>query len=459
MIAGAYLRFANLGAAEMSADEGASWAAASAPSIREVLALQDRLNPGKAGLHDVALHLWIREFGDSLAAMRALSACAGTLAIALVFLIAREMLGWGSGGLAGYSDPDRDTVAAVAALICAVNLLTIKYSRELRMYPLLLDAILAQAACFLRAARRGGVLSYAGVAIFTALAIAAHLTAIVTFGAEGVWLACLVARERRGTSASDSPRAIWLGVALVIGAALLAPLAPAVLRSTEHAALAGEVDWIRRPAWWAPLALFNKATGTFAFPVMAALAAWGVISAWKRARRAVSFALVWMWAPPTALVIASYALRPVFVERYLLSCFVPFFILVALGIQELRSNRARAAALGLTVALALGHVYEWRRKPHDSQWREAVRVALLSAAGGDSIAVAPDYAVNVVRYYLRGGSLVSAVPAGSDGTHANLTANIAIVADQGVAPGPRADLQRQYPDMLARLRGVAVRRR
>jgi len=91
IIVGGYLRFASLGAREMSADEGASWGAAAEPTIRAVLHAQSNLNPGKAGLHDLALHLWMRALGGSLAVMRALSAMIGTLAILLVFVVAREL--------------------------------------------------------------------------------------------------------------------------------------------------------------------------------------------------------------------------------------------------------------------------------------------------------------------------------------------------------------------------------
>ena len=65
----------------MSADEGATWAAADAPSIGEVIAIQQTHNPGKLPLHDLMLHGWIALFGDGLAAMRSLSALFGLVTI------------------------------------------------------------------------------------------------------------------------------------------------------------------------------------------------------------------------------------------------------------------------------------------------------------------------------------------------------------------------------------------
>jgi hypothetical protein len=480
LMVGGYLRGSNLGGREMSADEGASWAAASAPTMREVLRAQNRLNPGKAGLHDVTLHLWMRAFGDDLVAMRALSAAIGTIAIALVFGATRELLAAncarpndavegrgaavegrddaGDGRTAGQrNEAAVDEVAAIAALVFAVNLIAIKYSREVRMYPLVLAAVSAQTWCFFRAYRRGGFGAYAGVAIFTAMALAAHLTAVLAFSGEGLWLTYVLAKHRFDFSATSVRRVLALLVALGAGAAMLAPLAPTVIGSAAHAADRGAIGWIQRPAPWASLALFNKGTGSYAFPVMAALAAWGSVRGWHRWRVAIVFALLWMWTPPLLLMLISYAIRPAFVERYLVSCFVPFFILVAIGIVELPGVAARVGAIALVGALAIGHVAAWDRKPHDVQWREAVRAATTGTGNGAGLAVAPGYASNVVRYYSDGNLAVPpAHPADAGGRDSTA---VVIIGDQGITSATAAALVREYPRVLAKLRGVVVRER
>jgi hypothetical protein len=539
LIVGGYLRCANLGAREMSADEGASWTAAAAPTISEVLRAQNHLNPGKAGFHDVALHLWMRAFGDHLAAMRALSAAIGTIAIALVFGTSREILAASSAapddavgkrdfaidghayddaggrddardksdavedhGAAGHGDAHagmiadheedcshtcvclgrgrvsianagkgssrtlrstdrptakRDEAAAIAALVFAVNLIAIKYSREVRMYPFVIAAVVAQTWCFFRAYRAARLAAYTGVALFTAIALAAHLTAILAFSGEGLWLAFLVARNRFNLSSTEVRRALKLMLALTAGVAILIPLAPTVVVSAAHAAGRGAIDWIKRPEPWAAFASFNKGTGSFAFPAMALLAAWGILHGWRRCGDAILFALLWMWTPPILLMLISYALRPAFVERYLVSSFVPFFLLIAIGIVELPKLSIRCGAVALVVALAMGHVAAWNRKPHDVEWREAARVAATNAVNGSTLAVAPGYAINVVRYYIGANSAASiAHPIDSSGRD---PASVAIIGDQGVTPATASVLAREYPRVLANLRGVVVRGR
>jgi len=197
------------------------------------------------------------------------------------------------------------------------------------------------------------------------------------------------------------------------------------------------------------LSLFDKAVGSLAFPPLAAVWAWGVYRGWHRVRLATRFALLWMWAPPLLLMLVSWMLRPMFLERYLLSSFVPFLFLAALGISELRPAALRLGLLALVVVLALIHVAGWQRKPHDAQWREAAAVALPYARGG-AIAVAPGFAVNVVRYYLR------TVPA-EPFEHAG-DAPVLIIGD-GADPTKAAVLAREFPRPLAYLRGVVVRGR
>src|SRR5580704_6908095 len=151
--AGAYLRFENLAALQMSADEGATWVAADAPSIREVIAVQQTHNAGKLPLHDLVLHEWIAIFGDGLFAMRSLSALFGLATVLLTVPLTREIFLIKAEGDRPLADSDIGMIAALSALICAVSLVTIKYDRELRMYGLLLTLAMAHASVFLRALR------------------------------------------------------------------------------------------------------------------------------------------------------------------------------------------------------------------------------------------------------------------------------------------------------------------
>ncbi|HLX05554.1 MAG TPA: glycosyltransferase family 39 protein [Candidatus Binatus sp.] len=447
LAAGSALRVANLGSLEMSPDEGASWAAASAPSAAEVIARQPSLNPGELPVHDLLLHEWIAFFGSSLAAMRALSAAFGVVSILLVYLVVCELF-----EESALTRDDIKMVAGLSALLFAVNLITIKYSHEARMYPLMLAAILAQVVIFLRALRIGSLANYTAIVVLTALAIASNFAALLIPATEGLWLLYTIARARWRPDNAKARRAWMIAITLAAAGLILVPR----LFSSLHAASAGSVGgWRKLPAWYEPFALFNKATGSFAFPILAALAIWGVIRGWQRGvRDSIAFALLWMWAPPLMMVAASYTIAPVFVERYALSCFVPFFILAALGIFELPGDLVRVAALALAVAFSLGHIVSYDRKPHDAQYREAIAAADSALKPGEVMTVVPSYAIQVLRYYLPPDQLDRAVR-----YDPSVRAAVLIVGDQNLAPGAAQSYRNEYPYVVARLRGVTVMRR
>ena len=324
------------------------------------------------------------------------------------------------------------------------------------MYPLMLAAILAQVTMFLRALRVGGVANYAAVVVLTALAIASNFAAVLIPDTECLWLGYLLIREGRAGGRlenTNARRALNIIVALAVAGAILLPK----LFSSMHAVSFGNLGgWRKAPAFYEPFALFNKATGSFAFPILAALATWGVIRGWQRgARDSIAFALLWMWAPPVMMVVASYALAPVFVERYALSCFVPFFILTAFGIFAMPTDLLRVGALALTVAFSLGHIVSYDRKPHDAQYREAIAAADSALKPGEVMTAIPSYSIQVLRYYLPGDQLNRAVrydPSASP-------AAVLILGDQNLAPGDAQSYKKEYPQTVAHLRGVTVLRR
>ncbi len=452
LVVGAWLRFENLGVPEMSADEGATWAAADAPSIREVIATQQTHNPGKLPLHDLILHGWIAMFGDGLFAMRALSALFGLVMIFLMVPLTSEIfLIRTRANAPPFAAFDIDMIAALSALICAVSLVTIKYDRELRMYGLLLALAMAHLWFFLRALRLQSLADYVILAILTSALLAVNLVTSSLLVVEGIWLMVILVGS--GIDYRNRMRAVVItGVAMVAGVVILSPTFYALAKVGREVLATGKMDWLEAPPWWEPAAFFNKATGSVAFPIMFALAAWGVSRAWRKARGAVVFALLWMWAPPLLLVMGSFLWRPMFIERYAIYSFPAFFVLIALGIWELDSQFMRIAAAAVIVILALGHIRSYSLKNHDTDWHEAARVAQASLHPDDTIAVAPQYADEVVRYYMYPPLREHAI--GYD--PADTSSTVAILAEHGVNATITARVRRDFPRVLARARGVVV---
>lgn len=453
------MRFHALGASDMTADEGASWLAASAPTVHEVLHQGLALNPGKLALHDLTLHFWMLAFGDGLTSIRALSALLGTLAIALVFVVTKEVFSNEKNTASPQLATDSSTVAALSALIFALNVVAIRYSREGRMYQLMLDTTLIQIWFFLRAVRGGRLANYVGTAVFTVLAIATSFVAGLVFLAEG---SCLLYALRPGVA--RWPYSWNVAVTLLAAGAIAVALTPWHL-------------WVEKASffgWIGPGFLTEYILGFFGAairsPILALtlmLAIWGVVRGWQRCSEGTGFTLVWMFVPllplalwlgPVMLLVATvYSWTPVFAHRWVLTGLVPLCIFIGIGISEIRPSLLQIAVLALVVVLAGLRIYTYDPNAGDMewgvQWRAATQAALPELKAGKPVSVVPGYTMYVVRYYLRNDSVDPALL-----SEANRRAQVMILADsaQSLLPGALPALLRWYPEQLVRVHGVSV---
>jgi len=460
LVLGGGLRFYRLQTAELSADEAASWAGATAPDLRAVVERQRLLDPGKLALYDAALHGWIRLNGDGVGLMRAFSAALGTIAIALVFVATRELM-LGLGGVAEIRRAELG--AALAALIAAVNLTLVDQARTVRMYPLTLVLELAQVGCFLRATRARGPgrgASLAGIAVFSALATASNFTAALLIAAEAMWLGWAALRRCGGARARAIGELHLLSPALALcaGVALLGPMAPMAGRTSIAVVHAGVLNWSHlRPPWW-PLEMLRSASGKGPFLLLLPLAMYG---GWRTGRddggAALGFVLWWVLAPVALVMAVSYAFTPFEEMRYVISSVAAFFILAGIGLAAIDDARLRLGLLVLVVALSLDHVRRDFIKPRYVQWREATALALAAAPPGGTIAVTPGYAVNVVRYYL---PLERRATVEEASGHCETRQRVLILSGaELLTPAQLAALRDCDPLIVGRLRLVEVRKR
>jgi len=141
------------------------------------LALEDPQHPP---LFYVLSHLWAGAFGSSVAAMRALPALFGLIALVAIYGLALELFASRS-------------IAWLSVALLAVSPFQILYSQEAREYTLWSVMILVSSTLVLRAARTGSPLAWLGYAAslvvslyvfpLSALVIAGHAAYLVAGGA------------------------------------------------------------------------------------------------------------------------------------------------------------------------------------------------------------------------------------------------------------------------------------
>jgi hypothetical protein len=395
LILGLQLRLFQLARWDMNGDEGASWAAASVPSVHKVVVTQQQLDPGKLALYDIILHGWIEVFGGSLFAMRALSVVLGVISLLLVFIAVREICH----ALGDLPDSFGEAAGAFAALIYATNLTMVLSDRTVRMYPLVMAAELLQITFFCRAQRRGSLANYVGVAIFTAAMIAANFTSSFLIVAEALWLQCLLLAKEAGFRAGGL-MALGPTIAVVAGIALLTPMLTGALASSANAVQVGYINWIKlQPISWPYTTLRDGVGGYTLFWTFIILGAFGLWQQWRSGPLASAFFALWTIGTILSAVALSYSIRPVESQRYVIIAFIGMFAFAGVGAASVRNTLLRLLLALLIIHFTIHPVHRWLRHSHEAAWREATRVALEDSSG-TSISVVPSYAVNVVRYYL-----------------------------------------------------------
>jgi mannosyltransferase len=453
IVAGTTLRFFRLGAHELSIDESLSWAEAAGRSVSEVLRVQHQLDSGKFPIYELAQHGWMRIFGESEAAMRALPALIGSLSIVLVFALGVEVMLAITPAQPEGGDTDHIyMVAAVGALIFAVGLPSVEIAREARMYSMMQAWILAQVIFLMRAQRLGGLANYAGLTIFSAIAVATNFTAGLVIAAEVLWLIYLRRAHSESGEEARSATGWQTWGALAVAMLLLLPFF-AGLRYGVEGVRRGDYAWIKPPGPWEPLATFESGLGSWPFPLFALFAIVGGIRLWRLNRDEAVLLILWSGVPAIVLFAGSYLVTPMLVTRYLISSFVPLFILTAIGIESLPAQRYRAAAIVAIVSLSILRVSSDLR-PGDNRWRDACAIALTKAGSERRFGAFHEY--YIVSYYIPAADRDSVQVVRFPFHGADSEAPPVVVVSPTVAPAQVAEIRREYPIVVGTFKNVLV---
>jgi hypothetical protein len=451
---GSHYRFHNLQRWDMNGDEGSAWAAVVQPTVHQVMATFWRVESGgKLPLFDIVLHEWVRIFGDSLFAMRAMSAVLGTIAIVLLFVAVREVChSLGGEALAEVGEVG----GAFAALIYALNLTIVVSVRTAREFALLTVAELAQIIFFVRAQRYGTWANYLGIAVFTAIMLPINYTASFLLFAEALWLGCVLLAKWAGSERARELAIFSPGVAVLGGIALLAPLLPGIFATSRGAVQTGAVSWIKLQAASWPLTVLRDVAGTpKLIRILVALMMFGVAWQWRSGRLAWGFLVAWMLGPLLTVFLISYTIQPMEFPRYVLIAFVGMFALAGFGAGCVRSTALRIVLAAMIVHFGSPPVRSWLKALRDGSWRQATALADRSAAGSQ-IAVYPSFNLDVVRFYLPPEHRRDAVAMDLKCS----SAPVLILSGRGIIPQEQmAIAEACYPKILARLQLVEVRAR
>jgi uncharacterized membrane protein len=172
------LRLINLGGRPLWYDEAFAVLYAQNPLETMLFGTVTQVEGAAADVHPLffysTLHVWMRAFGQSPVAVRALSALLGTATVVMAYLLARRLFGHG--------------VGLATAFIVAIAPFHIYYSQEARMYALLGFAAITMTYFFVRAWTDGGWGNWFAFGVFGALTLYAHNLGIMFLAGLDLWV-------------------------------------------------------------------------------------------------------------------------------------------------------------------------------------------------------------------------------------------------------------------------------
>jgi mannosyltransferase len=407
-------RFLALGRQSFWYDEAVSVELARTP-LMDLLSgrVKDLGNPP---LYPALLRLWMAVFGQSDAAVRALSAALGTATVPLVYAVGRRV--WDA------------RVGVVAALIFALAPFQVQMAQEARTYTLLTLCGVASVAALLRAladtaAAAEGVRSWRTWAPWMALGVStgamalAHYFGFFLAVAEAGWVAVAYRRDRRVLARAAA--------AYVLAALVFSFWLPSFLgqlgvqgnlaRSAESwhlhlvatplvFAVGSTLLWKDAVAGWRVVA---AALAALAFGGLALLGLWDAFKGGTLAgapsrpgpRRAPGrgLLLAWLILPVALPALVSAAASPLYNTRYVILASVPFYLFVAAGLCALPRRWALAAGGLLALVAGLSQASYYAR-PVKHQWRAAATMIEGLRKPGDVLLFDADYNETAYAHYV-----------------------------------------------------------
>lgn len=185
MLAALVMRLWGIGAQSLWHDEVLTTLSATAP-FPEVIDSVER-NENKPPLYFIVMNLWVRAAGLSETALRLPSALFGVAAVAVIYLVGRDLFG------------DR-RVGLIAALLLAFSRYHIAYSQEARTYSLMFLLMLLAMWFAVRMIRGKMIGDQIGYVISAALAMYAHpFAAFALLALNLFYVACYVIGPKPAT--------------------------------------------------------------------------------------------------------------------------------------------------------------------------------------------------------------------------------------------------------------------
>ncbi|KYH24699.1 hypothetical protein HAPAU_30750 [Halalkalicoccus paucihalophilus] len=393
---GSLLRIFRIGAESLWLDEGYSVHFVETMSFA-ALALELPWTDNSPPLYYLILDIWTTAFGYGESTLRLLSALFGIVTIVVIYLLGSEL----------YS---RD-VGLLSAGLLSVSSFHIWYAQEARMYTLLAFLSSLSFLFLLKSMDKEASTEHVVLYVISTVALGyTHMFGLFVILSQ---LLFVFGKQMLSKGRIESAAVMdWVKVQVVIGILLLPYVRVLVVRVLTGQ---GEV-WVLPPSvpylvttplsyfgtsWvlqWHPVVYFSLLAFIGVLCVIAVFplpwipgqkAPMGSGSAPERDGDARSWSALllgsWVLVPIVVPIFVSYAITPIFVQRYTIPASIGLFILVARGIARLPRPSARFMVVVLVLSVSLYPLPTMYADDQREQWRESAQYVAGNADADDLV--------------------------------------------------------------------------
>ena len=319
-------------------------------------------------LYYLLLRPWSAAFGTAESALRSLSVLGAMATVALVVVLGRRLTG--------------ERAAVYAGAMLAVNPFFIQYAQEARSYTVTLAVLVGAGTTLCRALERpsaGRLAAYAALAglsvyvhFFAALVVVAHVAGVV------------VARLRWHRIVPA-----WAVIAVVFVPVL------AFLATVDT----DDVDTVARPSLGSALDVVATMVGGVG--LLVALVGLSLLAAGARRHSPGTRLLaVWLVLPLVATFVFSVAVKPMFLDRFLIVVLPALVLLAGAGMARLQPI-PQTFSLVLVAALSVSGLLDWYGAEKQKDWRSASAFVLNGYQAGDAVSFVRPHVRTAFDYYNR----------------------------------------------------------
>ena len=416
LIAGAFLRFYQLGAESLWYDEVVSVWFAQLKGPSEILEAS-KPDPNFPPYY-LILHYWVARFGDSEFSARLPSALAGIFAILALYGVGSQLFGRSEG--------------LMASLILTLSPLHLFYSQEARVYEAMALLALLSFYFFLKVLKKGNPTARAAYVLCTAALLYSHVYGLFIVLAQNLYLAMtslLAGKRSFGLTGEDRGAAPGLGSWVFLQAILFVLYVPGLVTLPGKIRETGGYDWIPPPSLssvYADIAIYAGSPLLLVlFLTLSFLATIGLIRRGASGRRKLWLLLAWFLAPVVLPLAISLFVTPIFHYRYGIAASPALYLLAAKGVgvtsgafassgvlrargipRALGADMAWLVVTAALIALSSGVLWSYFNTVDKTQWREAAGYVDAHTQANDLVFVYPQSGLTPLEnYYLTGTDL------------------------------------------------------